>query len=88
MQQSSAIKLGSRQENSNKVTNIRGITRSKLKDIIKFEKVVKKFCEKIGIDKRTVLNILNPREKEPSMTHESDYVSMSLKNGRPSSEIH
>lgn len=84
MQQSSAIKLGSRQENSNKV-NKRGITRSKLKEIIKFENVIKKFCEKIGIDKRTVLNILNPREKEV-MTPESDFVSMTLKNGRPSSD--
>lgn len=35
-----------------------GIHRDKIKKILKFEKVMKKFCKDIGIDKKTLMNMM------------------------------
>lgn len=46
------------------------LSKEKVKHIIQFEKVIEKFANKIGLEKKILLNILNPTEKK-SITEQS-----------------
>lgn len=59
------------------------INRENIRQIVQFEKVIEKFANKIGLDKKTLLNILNPH---PTVDKDSktDFESIPLGgHGRP-----
>ena len=39
------------------------MNKDKVRKILKFEKVIKKFCERIGIDQQAMLQVLYPERK-------------------------
>jgi len=54
---------------------------------MKFEKVIQKFCDQIGIEKNNLLNILQPDKKSKDVNIRSAYESLDLNNGgRPNSQ--
>lgn len=51
--------INAQQSTANKTPQNGGVVhKDKIKKIMKFEKVMKKFCKGIGIDKRTLLSII------------------------------
>ncbi len=53
MQQSAGIRPGSSSNNHDQLKQGKamGLNRDAVKKILKFEKVIKKFCDQIGVDK-------------------------------------
>ncbi len=41
-----------------------GLNRDAVKKILKFEKVIKKFCDQIGVDKQAFISVLFPEKVE------------------------
>ena len=62
MQQSSGIGLNTLTQSTIEQSKNRGLTREKISRIMKFEKVIQKFCDQIGIDKHAFLHILQPEK--------------------------
>ena len=62
------------------------VTRDKIKQILKFDKVLQKFCDKIGVDKATMMGVLVPDRPKTELTVESAFQSVNANSGaRPQS---
>lgn len=62
------------------------VTRDKIKQILKFDKVLQKFCDKIGVDKATMMGVLVPDRSKTELTVESAFQSVNANSGaRPQS---
>ena len=90
MQQSAGIKTSAPRSSSQQEYSRAhgGLNRDKIKKIMKFEKVIQKFCDQIGIEKTNLLNILQPEKsssKQDATVH-SAYDSLNTNQAaRPSS---
>lgn len=65
MQQSAGIRPGSSNNHDQlKQGKAIGLNRDAVKKILKFEKVIKKFCDQIGVDKQAFISVLFPEKVE------------------------
>ena len=65
------------------------VHKEKIKKIMKFEKIMKKFCREIGIDKKTLLSIIGGNPKTNNGTLEEgrlDYSSYKIGDGLSNSK--
>ena len=42
--------------------------RDKLSKLLKFEKIMNRFCKDVGIDKKTLLTVLVPESQQPELS--------------------
>ena len=82
MQQSAGIKPGSRSSTQQDQARPGGeMNRDKIKKIMKFEKIIQKFCDRIGIEKNNLLSILQPEKSRQDGTVQSAYESLNANQG-------
>ena len=63
MQQSSGIRTGfTANQDQQMPWKANGLNRDAVKKILKFEKVIKKFCDQIGVDKQALIGVLFPEK--------------------------
>ena len=67
MQQSAGIRPGSQHNNQDQLKQAKaiGLNRDAVKKILKFEKVIKKFCDQIGVDKQAFVSVMFPDKVQP-----------------------
>ena len=53
------------------------MNKEKVRKILKFEKVIKKFCEQIGIDQQAMLRVLYPDKERKQQTNQETLNSQS-----------
>ncbi len=57
------------------VNNSQQIHKDKIKKIMKFEKVMKKFCKDIGLDKKTLMAMMIGKDNLDDLTIKNDLSS-------------
>ena len=66
------------------------MNKDKVRKILKFEKVIKKFCERIGIDQQAMLQVLYPERKsktrQETLDSQADSIVISKERSRPTSQ--
>ena len=50
---------------------------------MRFEKVIQKFCDQIGIEKKALISILQPEKSQVEPMLPSALESMTINDGRP-----
>ena len=81
--QQSGIRPKSRPGNDISQKNI-NINKAKIKKIMKFDKVIQKFCDQIGIEKKTLLSALQGEEKvDKGVSVSGNFDLTNINQGRP-----